>query len=221
MPQELTGRVARPPRMRPYTLVVWFLFLGLLVSLAANIREDRKMNALAGDMATLRAENQKQVAVARDAQSASLEQDLLRLDQLTTQVQKTSQDELQEATTLANRTRAELAKTVEQRHQEMIMAISDLRADLRSEVNAKASQLNQVQKPDRDAPQTVSGSDFPAATAAGRPAISVATLVADETDREQERSPPAAQKKTFWSKLNPFGRNRIKKQETADSSPTQ
>jgi hypothetical protein len=103
----------------------------------------------------------------------------------------------------------------------MIMAISDLRADLRSEVNAKASQLNQVQKPDRDAPQTVSGSDFPAATAAGRQAISVATLVADETDREQERSPPAAQKKTFWSKLNPFGRNRIKKQETADSSPTQ
>jgi hypothetical protein len=221
MPQELTGnvtsKVARSPRLRPHALVAWFLFLGLLVSLTANVREDRRMNALAADLATVREESQKQIAVLRDAQSGSLEQDLVRLDQLATQVQKTSQDEMQEAAALANRTRAELAKTVEQRHQEMITAISDLRADLRTEV--RASQSNSVQKPDRDAPQA-SGS-FPPATAAAKPAIPAATLVSEETDRDAQSSAPPAQKRTFWSKLNPFGRNKSRKQETSDSSPAQ
>ncbi len=217
MQQELTGKVARPVRLRPHALVAWFLFLGLLVSLAANVREDRRMNALASDLATVREESQKQVAVLRDAQSASLEQDLVRLDQLTTQVQKTSQDELQEAAALANRTRAELAKTVEQRHQEMITAISDLRADLRTEV--RASQSNSVQKPERDTPQA-SGA-FPPATAAAKSAIPAATLVSEETDRDAQSIVPAAPKRSFWSKLNPFGRNKSRKQETFDTSPAQ
>src|SRR5579863_4510607 len=95
----------RPPQMSPQTLALWALFLGLLVSLSTNIRQDQKTQRLAQDLATLRQDNQKQIAALRDAQSASLEQDLLRLDQLTTQVQKTSEDEVQQAASLATRTR--------------------------------------------------------------------------------------------------------------------
>ena len=96
MPEAEAGKEARktvrPPQMSPQTLALWALFLGFLVSLFANIRQDQKTERLALDLATLRQENQKQITVLRDAQSASLEQDLLRLDQLTTQVQKTSED---------------------------------------------------------------------------------------------------------------------------------
>jgi hypothetical protein len=112
MPDDPAGREIRSARMRPHTLVLWCLFLGLVVSLAANIRQERKTDALAQDLATLRLQSQKQVAELRDAQSATLEHDLLRLDQLTAQVQKTSQDEVQEAAELASKTRAELARTV-------------------------------------------------------------------------------------------------------------
>jgi hypothetical protein len=221
MPEDKAGKAVRRPRIRPHTLVLWFLFLGLLVALSANIRLQRRTDALAQDLATLRQESQKQVATLRDAQSASLEQDLLRLDQLTTQLQKTSEDELQEAASLASRTRAELTKTVEQRHQEMITAISDLRADLRSTTNARASQLNPPQKPDRDAAPRPSGaSDLsPATTAVNSPAPP-ATLVSADKDRD-DSSPSQSPKKGFWSKLNPFSRNKSKKQETADGSPAQ
>jgi hypothetical protein len=221
MPEDQAGKAVHPRRMRPHTLALWCLCLGLLFSLAANIRQDRKTDALARDLAMLRQESQKQVTVLRDAQSASLEQDLLRLDQLTVQLQKTSEDELHQAATLASRTRAELAKTVEQRHQEMITAISDLRADLRSEENARAGQLNQVEKLDRNAPHTRGESDFSTAPPASNPATPSATLVSAEKDREDQLSPAQAQKKGFWSKLNPFSRNKNKKREAADGGPAQ
>jgi hypothetical protein len=220
MPDDPAGKEIRSVRLRPHTLVLWCLFLGLVVSLAANIRQERKTDALAQDLATLRQESQKQVAELRDAQSATLEHDLLRLDQLTAQVQKASQDQVEEAAALASKTRAELARTVEQRHQEMITAISDLRADLRSTANVRAGQLNQVPKLDRDTAHPGSETEFSAVNAAGNSSPPTATLVS-EKEREEQPSASPAQKKGFWSKLNPFNRNKNKKQETADGSPAQ
>ena len=202
MPEAEAGKevrkTVRPPQMSPQTLALWALFLAFLVSLSANVRQDQKTERLAQDLATLRQENQKQIAVLRDAQSASLEQDLLRLDQLTTQVQKTSEDEVQQAATLASRTREELARTVEQRHQEMITAISDLRADLRSEANGRTSQPNAQKTITEDVPVPVAA-DFSAP-----PALS---LISEHKSSEEQPTPPPVQKKSFWGKLNPFSRH--------------
>ncbi len=217
MPEDQAGKAARSSRLRPQICILWFLSLGLLVSLAANIRQDRKTNALAMDLATLRQDSHKQMAALREAQSALLEQDLLRLDQLTTQFQKSSEDELRQAASLASRTRAELAKTVEQRHQEMITAISDLRMDLRSEANARENERNEVQKLDAEVTRNNRVADASAATAP--PATPPARLVSEEKNSDEQASQPPAQKKGFWSRLNPFSRNKTKKQDSGDDGP--
>jgi hypothetical protein len=215
MPEDQAGKAARSSRLRPHIWILWFLSLGLLVSLAENIRQDRKTNALAMDLATLRQDSQKQLAALREAQSGLLEQDLLRLDQVTTQFQKSSADELHQAASLASRTRAELAKTVEQRHQEMITAISDLRMDLRSEARARENQLNDVQKLDAEATHVSSVAD----SSAANPATPPARLVSEEKNSDEQVSQASAQKKGFWSRLNPFGRNKSKKQDSGDEGP--
>jgi hypothetical protein len=212
MPEDQAGIAARSKQMRPHTLVLWVLFLGLVVSFAMNVTQDKKIDSLTLDLAALRQENLKQIAELRDAQSASLEQDLLRLDQLATELQKSNQDELHQAASLANRTRAELARTMEQRHQEMITAISDLRADLRSEANVGAAQLKttqQVQTAHREALPGGVESDSSVANAASHLALTQATLVSEEKNREEQAeqpTPSATAKKGFWSRLNPFSR---------------
>jgi hypothetical protein len=198
MPEQQVARTVRTPRTPPNTLALTILFLGLLVSFAANVRQDRKIAGLAQDLASVRQQNQGQIAQLRDAQSALLEQDLLRLDQLTTQLQKTSQDELREAAQLTNRARAELARTVEQRHQEMITAISDLRADLRAEANARASQPN--------VPKTVP-IDVPASIAANLSAAPAVSVLPGRKIGDDDPTASVAQKKSIWSKLNPFSRH--------------
>jgi DNA anti-recombination protein RmuC len=202
---------ARFPHMRPYTSVLWVLFLGLVVAFATITTQNRKIAGLNQDLAALRAESQKEISDLRAVQAGWLEQDLVRIDQLTTQLQKASADEAQEATSLANRTRADLARTVEQRHQEMITAIKDLRADLRAEAT-RENQPHQAPASDRNV-SYVSALDSP-------PAVSAATVSEDVLTPEQA-APPPYQKKGFWSRLNPFAKNRAKKPETADSAPAQ
>jgi hypothetical protein len=217
MPDDQARRTVRMLRMGPHWLAIWILFLGLLIALGANVSQDRRIAGLAQDLDALRLEDQHDIAALHAAQSASLEQDLLRLDQLTDQLQKNSQDELRQAVSLANKTRAELARTVEQRHQEMITAISDLRSDLRSDVNTRASQLKQipVSHPDSRAATQLRVSS---AASADNPPAAPASLVGEKKDHAEEAAPAPVQRKGFWSRLNPFGRNQNKKQE-ADGDP--
>lgn len=188
-------------------MVLWALFLGLVVAFATNMTQDRKIEALTRDLATVRQETQKQVALLHEAQSAALEQDLLRLDQLNNQLQKTEEEQRKQAATLTNQTRAVLAKTVEQRHQEMIRAISDLRADLRSESDAKANEESRAQRPDADPPKATGALDASNVIAANNSAGAPAAA-SEEKDGDDVSSTTAPQKKSFWSKLNPFGRNK-------------
>ena len=110
-------------RVPNQTLILWLLLLGIALLFGGGVYQDQRANGLARNLASVRQDTQKQIAELRAAQTASLEQDLLRLDQLTAQVQTTSGDILRQSTLAADRTKAELASTVEQRHQEMIRAL--------------------------------------------------------------------------------------------------
>lgn len=219
MPEGQALKPVRLPRMRPHTAALWILFVGLVVSLAANVRQGRKTDSLLVDLATVRQETQAQIAELRQAQSAFLEQDLLRLDQLTTQLQKVDEDEQQQAVSLTSKIRSDLAKTVEQRHQEMITAISDLRADLRSAATLRAPGVNDLRKPAIDASSVNGAVHFAAVTAVDNSARPPEALVSTETPPKEQATALPAQKKRFWSKLNPFTWNRNKKQETGASDP--
>jgi len=217
MPDDHSSKPVRPARVRFNTVSLW-LFAGLIVSFTANFVQSRKTGALALDLAALRHDSDKQIADLRQAQSGLLEQDLLRLDQLTTRLQKSDEEEEEQASALANKMRADLAKTVEQRHQEMITAISDLRADLRAAGNFKVSaSVNKLQKPDDGDVQSGKGLSFSSSFAATPPA----KLVSDTTEAPPVASPVSVKKKGFWSKLNPFNRSKNKKREIATTELTQ
>jgi hypothetical protein len=209
MPEDGTHRGGRKPSLRLYDLVLWLAFFGMVISLSRNVYQDRKLGQLESDFAGLRQQSQKQIGELRDAQSASLEQDLLRLDQLSTQLTKTNEDVLRQATSLANRNKSDLIKTVEQRHQEMISAISDLRADLRSDTNAKLNQpapapkLRLNQEPQHPATEVVLANSTPAPPATASPVSLASSAVHDD-----ESPAPSPKKKKFWSRLNPFSRKK-------------
>jgi hypothetical protein len=204
MQENRSEPVARTTRRPQKNLILWLLFLGIMLSFCGNIYQDQRAEALARNIASVRQDTQKQIAELREAQTALLEQDLLRLDQLTGQVQKTSEDILQQSTLAADRTKAELARTVEQRHQEMIRALSDIRSDVRATINVKQNQgPNNIQdasaQPERPAVET------PVAirTLVSNSNQSVLTPV-DTDAREAAQPPETGKKKQFWSKLNPF-----------------
>lgn len=212
-PNQKLKRAIPVPPIGPNTLTLVLLSVGLIVLLAANVRQDRKAGRLEQDLASFREQTQKQIAELREAESAVLEHDLMRIEDLNTQLQN-SQDELQQATKIANQRRAALGRIVEQRHQEMITAISDLRADLRTEVDAKAS--HSVSAPslkpgvlDANAAIRVSSQ-----LQADAPADPVSKVIS-ENDSEATYDPP--QKRGFWSRLNPFSRNK-KKQEAGEDT---
>jgi hypothetical protein len=219
MQEDRVQKAARLPSPHFYIVVLWLAFFGMLISLSRIVYQDQKLDRLGRDLNLLRQQNQKEISDLREAQSALLEQDLLRLDQLNKQVTKTNEDVLAQAKTLANRTKSELAKTVEQRHQETIRAITDVRADFRSDANVRASQPNEVQKPATDGSQANGELDFSGRTAEANSPTPPRTLV---SEGKEQPAPSGSQKKGFWSKLNPFkGRNKAPKQETASGSSTQ
>jgi hypothetical protein len=149
-----------------------------------------------------------------------LEQDLLRLDQLTSQLQKTSEDVLQQSTLAADRTKAELARTVEQRHQEMIRALSDIRSDLRATIADKQSAApRNIQEassqPERPAREAAVASGTLVSNSSNRSALTPTPTAVETGDPGQPQEP--SKKKQFWSKLNPFK----KKPATPASSASQ
>lgn len=217
MAENRAPQPVRLPSPNLYSVILWLAFLGMLLSLSYAVYQNQKLDRLSRDFNLLRQQSQKDISDLRDAQSASLEQDLLRIDQLSAQVDKTNQTLLDQATTLASRTRAELAKTVEQRHQEMIRAISDVRADLRADANAKASQpakgfqqnLNPISQ--RDTKEVVAANSALAANST-TPTASVASTAVHEDDSPA----PEPKKKHFWSKLNPFKQKKQQDSSSAD-----
>lgn len=207
-PYQKLKRAIRIPPIGPNSLTLVMLSVGLVISLGANVRQDRKAGRLEQDLGSLRRQTQKQIAELRDAQSAILQHDLLRIDELTALLQR-SQDEFQQAASIANQKRAELGKVIEQRHQEMITAISDLRADLRSESEAKTNHPVPVQSLKPGVLAANAALQVSSVAPADAPADPLAKLIS-EKDAEATYAPP--QRKGFWSRLNPFSRNK-KKQE--------
>ncbi len=205
MPDE-QPKSPRRPRLHPQTVIPWLLFLGLVVSFGANIRAEHEIGDLTMDLQTLREESQRQLAALREAQTTSSGQDLARLDQLTTQLQRANEEDRQKIAESTTKMRSDLTKTVEQRHQEVVHAIADVRADVKSAATAKPSPFTENQKPHSEGPQAISQQVNPWTSRTVEPVAPPASSAAQEEKAvEPLSSSAAAPKKHFWSKLNPFG----------------
>jgi hypothetical protein len=198
---------------RLYNLILWLAFFGMVIALSRIVYEEQRIDQLQHDFHLLRLQSQQEISDLRNAQSASLEQDLLRLDQLSTQLTKTNQEVLDQAKTLANRTKSDLSKTVEQRHQEMIRAISDVRSDIRPGTNANATAPARAAQTVSAQAEAGSGEvDAVNSSAANRPSSSA--TVASGDAHEDPPAAPSPKKKRFLERLNPFGK---KKQEAGSN----
>ena len=223
MPGEPLPKTTRQRRIHPQSVILWLLFLGLVVSFGANIREDHEISDLTMDVQVLRQESERQIAALREAQSSPSGQDLTRLAQLTTELQKASEQDRRQVAAPAPRLRSDAPKTVEERHQEPVTTISDLGADARSTAPSKPSPVGDLPKPHADVSQP---SPQPAIAPSQRAVEhSTPATAATVEDKNFEPPPTPAPKKRFWSKLNPFARNKNKHQRNesdgvAESSST-
>src|ERR1700676_3892794 len=136
-------------RPRSYSLVMPLLFAGMLFALAGNVYQALKAARFEHHVDLMQKSTQRQIADVKEAVSGVLEQNLLRYDELNKQLQSVSataveqtKAEVKQAEAEVKRSRSELAKTVEQRHQEVVTQLSDLRSDLREDTASKLSQIS-------------------------------------------------------------------------------
>ena len=93
MPERLALKRVRSPRVGPHTIVLFLVSAAVLILLGTVVRDQQKTDALATALAAYRQDSERQITELRQAQSVSLEQSQVRLDQLTAQLQKTEEEQ--------------------------------------------------------------------------------------------------------------------------------
>src|ERR1700730_13433980 len=124
-------------RPRSYSMVVPLLFLGMLLALAGNVYQFLRAERFEHDVELMQRSTQRQVADVKEAMSGVLEQNLLRYDELRKKLQGVTATTLEQARSEVKRSRSELARTMDRRHQEVVTQLSDLRSDLKDDTASK------------------------------------------------------------------------------------
>ena len=135
----------------------------------------------------------------------AFEQNLLRYDELSKQLQGVTATTLDQARSEVRRSRSELAKTIDRRHQEVVTQLSDLRSDLREDTTSKLGQISS------DLEKTGSELRRVASNLEGESGRITSNNLSEPTPARpahaeppaHEQLAPAPRKKQFWSKLNP------------------
>src|ERR1700730_3421722 len=134
-----SGKRIRP---RSYSMVVPLLFLGMLLALAGNVYQFLRAERFEHYVELMQKSTQRQVTDVKEAMSGVLEQNLLRYDELSKQLQGVTATTLEQARSEVKRSRTELARTIARRHQEVVTQLSDLRSDLREDTTSKLGQIS-------------------------------------------------------------------------------
>ena len=189
-------------RGQPWHAVASWLLLPALV-LPLFIRQQR----LEHDLDLGRRSTERQIEVVKEALSGVLQQDLLRYDDLNKRLQAISTTAVEQAKSDV-RNSSELATTFA-RKRDVATQLSDLRSELKHDTAFKLTQLSSdLQKTNSDLKRVVSKLDMTNVKVESNPEqLEERNLAAAPTARpEHEQVPP--KRKRFWSKLNPFSKNK-------------
>jgi hypothetical protein len=200
-------------------MVVPLLFLGMLLALAGNVYQFLRAERFEHDVDLMQKSTQRQIADVKEAVSGVLEQNLLRYDELSKQLQGVTATTLDQARSEVKRSRSELAKTMERRHQEMVTQLSDLRSDLREDTASKLGQISSdLERTGSELKRVASNLDAGSGKIASNNSLEPkpAPSVAHAEPPTQEQPAQTPKKKQFWSKLNPFKYGK-KKSEVSES----
>jgi exonuclease VII large subunit len=129
---------------RSHTVILSLLGLGMLAALAGNVYQFVRAEQVARSVEVLQQRTQSQIAKLGDAASASMEENQQRFDALKNQLQGAAAATLRQARSEVKKSGTQLAKTVEQKHQEMASELSDLKQDTSSRLDKVATDLDQT-----------------------------------------------------------------------------
>jgi hypothetical protein len=124
---------------------------------------------------------------------------------------------LDQARSEVRRSRSELAKTIDRRHQEVVTQLSDLRSDLREETTSKLGQISSdPEKTGSELRRVANNLDVGSGKVASNNSVEPPPVpaVAHGEPPAHEQLAPAPRKKQFWSKLNPFSHGKKKAEES-------
>ena len=109
--------------------VVWVLFLGLAVAIGGNVYESMCRDRLAGDLARVQVTTQQQLTKLNDTTKGALLETKQRFDALESQVDGAADLNLRQVRSELKKTNAQVVDGVEQKRQQLITQLSDLRVD--------------------------------------------------------------------------------------------
>jgi methyl-accepting chemotaxis protein len=189
----------------------------MLLALAGNVYQFLRAERFEHDVELMQKSMQRQVADVKEAVSGVLEQNLLRYDELSKQLQGVTATTLEQARSEVKRSRSELARTIDRRHQEVVTQLSDLRSDLREDTASKLGQISSdLERTGSELKRVANNLDVASGKVASNNPLdpTPAPVVAHAEPAAHKGPAPAPRKKLFWSKLNPFKYGKKKPEES-------
>jgi len=114
---------------KSHTGVVSVLFLGVAIAIGGNIYESMCRDSLARDLARVQVTTEQQVAKLSDTTKRALLESQQHFDALESQVTGATDLNLRQVRTELKRTNSQLVDGVEQKRQQLMSQLSDLRVD--------------------------------------------------------------------------------------------
>ena len=169
MAESDSNRPSKGSRPGSHSMVMPLLFLGIALALAGNVNQFLRAKRFERDVNQMQKSTERQIADAKEAISGVFEQNLLRYDELSKQLQGVTATTLEQARSEVKRSRSGLSKTMERRHQEMVTQLSDLRSDLRDDAASKFSQISSdLERTGSELKRVASGLDLASGNVASR-----------------------------------------------------
>ena len=114
---------------KPRTGVIWVLFLGLAIAIGGNIYESMCRDRLESDLASARIATQQQMTKLNDTTKGALLEAQQRFDALESQAQGAADTNLRQVRSELKKTNTQLVDGVEQKRQQLMSQLADLRVD--------------------------------------------------------------------------------------------
>ncbi|MBZ5610231.1 MAG: hypothetical protein LAP38_18365 [Acidobacteriia bacterium] len=208
MPANDSKGSSDTPGARSHSMVLGLLCAGTLLALAGNVYQFVEGQRLARSLALVQRNVANQFAEIKEVESGILEQNLRRFDEFSKQFEGMTAANLREARIEVRRSRSELTMALERKQKEVVSEMSELKSDLKQDASAKVSRVSaDLDKTRVEFQRAVSDINV---SSSEIPANSEEQAVATQAPVPREQPAPAARKKTFWGKLNPFKRNKEK-----------
>jgi exonuclease VII large subunit len=129
---------------RPHTGILWLLGLGMLAALAGNVYQFVRAEQMARNVEVLQQRTQSQIAKLSDASAAAMEENQQRFEAMKNQLQGSAAATLRQARSEMKKTGTQLARAVEEKHQEVTNQLSGLKQETGSRLDKVSTDLDRT-----------------------------------------------------------------------------